>query len=179
MENFHLNYDLGKLIKEGEYYCYGCEYYSLLEHVENRMALLAFREEINSYAHVPARQELVVGLASREEIVVVDYNHFMLKRVVRLETPLRNLVSFCSASQEYLVLMPYENYIILYNLTAGNYCKLRGHKSFVANAAFSAKDGRIITAGMDHRICFSTLSAISPTSWIPVLKDTGNNIRIK
>lgn len=65
--------------------------------------------------------------------------------------------------------MPYENYIIVYNLATNTYCKLKGHKSFVANATFSSKDSKLISAGMDHRICFMNIKNISATNWIPMV----------
>lgn len=43
-DNFYLNYDINTVIKEGEYHCYGCDYYSALENSEYRMALIAFRD---------------------------------------------------------------------------------------------------------------------------------------
>jgi hypothetical protein len=178
MENFHVNYDINKVIKEGEYYCYGCEYYTMLEHAENKMAVVEFKEEVNSYANLPNRQEIVVGLASREEILVLDYSHFVLKSVIQLQIPLRNLSSFSRESQDYLILMPYENYAILFNLHAGKYCKLRGHKSFIANATYEPRADRIITAGMDHRICFIKVAGIPADSWLPVQRE-GERVKVK
>jgi hypothetical protein len=84
MENYHMNYDINKVFKEGEYYSYGCEYYTVLEHAESKMALVAFKEEVNSFVNLPNRQQIVVGLASKEEIVVLDYNHFVLKGIIQL-----------------------------------------------------------------------------------------------
>lgn len=66
LDNFHLNYDINKLIKDGDYYLYGCDYYSTLQYPENKQFLLAFKEEINSFANIAARKELIVSLASKE-----------------------------------------------------------------------------------------------------------------
>jgi len=83
-DHFYLNYDINTIIKEGEYHCYGCDYYSVLENAENRIALIAFRDEVNSYVNLPQKQELIVGLASKEEILVLDHGHFVLKGVIKL-----------------------------------------------------------------------------------------------
>lgn len=40
MANFHINYDINKVIKEGEYYCYGCQYYTVLEQPDNKIAVV-------------------------------------------------------------------------------------------------------------------------------------------
>lgn len=51
--------------------------------------------------------------------------------------PVRKLTSFSHKGQPYLALLPYENYIVLYSLATNTYCKLRGHKSFISNVAYS------------------------------------------
>lgn len=75
--------------------------------------------------------------------------------------------------------MPYENYIILFNLHTNKYCKMRGHKSFVGGVAYEGSSDRIITAGMDHRICFVKVGNIPAASWLPVQRDGENRVRVK
>lgn len=74
--------------------------------------------------------------------------------------------------------MPYENYIIIFNLHTNKYCKLRGHKSFIANATYEASADRIITAGMDHRICFMKVGNIFGASWLGVERE-GERMKVK
>lgn len=102
----------------------------------------------------------MVSLTSKEEVLLLDHQHFTLKAVIRLQIPLRNLGAFSHEGQECLVLMPYENHIVLYNLNNNTYCKMRGHRSYIAGVHYSPKDSRIITAGMDHCICFMKVGEI-------------------
>jgi hypothetical protein len=171
LENYHLNYDINKVVREGEFYSYGCDHYTALCHPESKTYLLAFREEINCFASLPARKELAVSLASREEVLILDYSYFVLKGRICLQIPLRNLTAFTRKGQEFLLLMPYENYLLAYNLSNDRYCKLRGHKSYIAAAAYHEGDDRIVTAGMDHRICFMKVANISESSWVAAVKE--------
>lgn len=43
MENYHMNYDINKLIKDADYHSYACDYYTMLENSESKIALLSFK----------------------------------------------------------------------------------------------------------------------------------------
>ena len=32
LENYHLNYDINKLVKESDVYLFGCDFYTMVEH---------------------------------------------------------------------------------------------------------------------------------------------------
>jgi hypothetical protein len=61
--------------------------------------------------------------------------------------------------------MFYENYVILLGMNSHRYCKLTGHRSFVANVGYSQKDEMVISAGMDHRISLVKMAAIKENNW--------------
>lgn len=99
--------------------------------------MLVFKDDISSFVILGARRELVVSLSSKEIVLIIDMTHFLLKGMIRPEMPVRKLTSFTHRDQPYLAMLPYENYIIIYSLANNTYCKLRGHKSFISNVAYS------------------------------------------
>ena len=99
--------------------------------------MLVFKDDISSFVILGAKRELVVSLSSKEVVLIIDMTHFLIKGMIRPEMPVRKLSSFSYKGQPYLALLPYENYIILYSLANNTYCKLRGHRSFISNVAYS------------------------------------------
>lgn len=131
------------------------------------MSLIAFKLEITTFMVLTERKELMVTFSSKETIFIIDLqNHFVVKSKIHTELPIRRLNYFEMASKPFLLLMPYENYLIVYSLASNSYCRLRGHKSFIANAIFNPQSERIITAGLDHQICLIKLASIKEESWI-------------
>lgn len=138
-----------------------------MEHPELATTLIAFKQEISSFVVVGERKELLVSFSCKESVFVIDLgNHFVVKSRIHTEMPIRRLNYFWSASQPFLLLMPYENFLIVYSLGSNSYCRLRGHKSFIASALFNQQSERIISAGMDHQICMTRLGSIKEESWI-------------
>ena len=43
MDNYHLNYDINKVIKDRQHFLFGCDYYTALEYPEINSALLLFK----------------------------------------------------------------------------------------------------------------------------------------
>lgn len=99
--------------------------------------MLVFKDDISSFVILGARRELVVSLSSKEIVLIIDMTHFLLKGMIRPEMPVRKLTSFTHRGHPCLTMLPYENYIIVYSLNNNTYCKLRGHKSFISNVAYS------------------------------------------
>jgi len=56
--------------------------------------------------------------------------------------------------------MFYDNYVVLYQLNTFRYCRLIGHRSFVANLTYNPQTSMVATGGMDHRISLVELKAI-------------------
>src|SRR5690242_12473075 len=83
---------------------------------------------------------------------------------------IRKLNFFTNNQDQYLAIMFYDNYVLIYDLNANKYCKLIGHRSFVANVAFDPQEQLIVSAGMDHRISLIRLSAIKETHWENVIQ---------
>ena len=53
--------------------------------------------------------------------------------------------------------MPYEDYVLIIDLNKNKFSKLNGHRCFIANAVVyqnNKKQSILLSAGMDHRICF-------------------------
>lgn len=78
---------------------------------------------------------------------------------------IRKLNYFTDNHKEYLVIMFYDNYVVIYDIKDERYCKLVGHRSFIANIGFDQIEKMIVTAGMDHRICLCRINAIKETYW--------------
>jgi WD40 repeat protein len=74
---------------------------------------------------------------------------------------IRRLACFSHQEEEYLGIMFYDNYVVLYQLASNRYCKLTGHRSYVGNLTYNAKGGMVVTGGMDHRISLVELAKIS------------------
>ena len=49
---------------------------------------------------------------------------------------IRKLNYFTDNHKEYLVIMFYDNYVVIYDIKDERYCKLVGHRSFIANIGF-------------------------------------------
>ncbi len=61
---------------------------------ELAMTLIAFRSEISSFTPLSEKKELVVALSAKEVILVIDFNHFVVKSRITTEMPMRRLSSF-------------------------------------------------------------------------------------
>jgi hypothetical protein len=51
---------------------------------------------------------------------------------------IRKLNFFDHLDQCFLALMVYDNYVVLYDLNTQRYCKLTGHRSFIANVQYDS-----------------------------------------
>ena len=99
-------------------------------------------------------------------ILLIDTDKLTLKRKIATELNIRRLNYFEHQEQSFLILMPYENYIMLYELKSGKYCKLIGHRSFIAHAIYNKEHQMIVTAGMDHRISLVRMNVLKENHWI-------------
>lgn len=173
-----MNYDANKPIKDGEISLYGCEYYTYFGHPESKIFFLCFKEEVNSYANILSRKEIAVSLTSKEQVLLIDHTHFALKTVISLQIPIRNITTFFHEEKDYLAILPYENHFIIYNLANNRYCKMRGHRSYVASVHYNSAKGRITTAGMDHCMCFMKIAEIEQESWVNAQKGANQTITV-
>ena len=79
---------------------------------------------------------------------------------------IRRLNYFTDNTQrQYLAIMLYDNYVVIFDLKANKYCKLIGHRSFVSNIGFDSSQQMIVTAGTDHRISLCRLAVIKENYW--------------
>ena len=70
-------------------------------------------------------------------ILLIDTTKFVLHSKISTEMSIRRLNFFVHREEEYLSIMFYDNYVVLYELNSEKYCKITGHRSFVANTAYS------------------------------------------
>lgn len=73
---------------------------------------------------------------------------------------IRRLSCFTYNQDQYIAIMVYDNYVFLYNVDANKFCKLMGHRSFVATVAFDQQEQMLVSAGMDHRISLVQIGKI-------------------
>ncbi len=82
------------------------------------------------------------------------------------EDPIRKIVEFKLGLTSYLVVMSFEDFVLLINLVDNTYCKIIGHKSYVSNSIVEkTPEPIIITCGMDHRIGIIRFQKINPSLW--------------
>jgi len=79
---------------------------------------------------------------------------------INMSMPIRKTNYFNIDNQQFLLVMPYEDYLWVIDLTRQKYIKLIAHKCFVADSLLlkTAKNKIIVFSfGMDHRLCFQHL----------------------
>lgn len=81
----------------------------------------------------------------------------MVKTKIKTEMTIRKINFFNHLNRTYLAIMVYDNYLILYDLMQQKYCKLIGHRSFIANILYDKVEKMLVSAGMDHRISLNKL----------------------
>ena len=77
-----------------------------------------------------------------------------------MSMPIRKTNYFNIDNQQFLLVMPYEDYLWIIDLTRQKYIKLIAHRCFVADSLLiKTRKNKIIvfSCGMDHRLCFQPL----------------------
>ena len=177
-EAFAKRFKLDTLVQEtNNILLYGCQYYYSLKDYESKISILMMNEDTTSYLVTEDGSEILVALSTKEVILVINAENFALKGTIQTEMPIRKLSTFVLDKQEYLFILPYENYVLLLNRHQAKYCKLSGHRSYVGNAIYGTSLGKLVTAGMDHRISTMAMTDIKEENWLPV-KITGSTTEL-
>ena len=151
---------------------FGCEYYYGIKDKNKKIGLIKFNNEVSSFEFLSEkRNELAVSLSTKQTILIIDLNRFILKEKITTQMSLRSLYFFTYKQQEFLTIMFYDNYIILYQLNSHRFIKLIGHRSFVANVGFHRRQEMLVTGGMDHRISLVKLPSIKENQWSKAVID--------
>lgn len=79
---------------------------------------------------------------------------------------IRRLSCFTHCKDQYIAIMVYDNYVLLYNVDGNKFCKLTGHRSFVATALLDEQEQMVVSAGMDHRISLVGIDKIKESNWV-------------
>lgn len=89
---------------------------------------------------------------------------------------IRRLSCFTYLEDQYIAIMVYDNYVILYNADKNKYCKLIGHRSFVADVKFDDQEKMLVSAGMDHRISLLRIENVKENNWSYLEKGDKNKM---
>lgn len=92
---------------------------------------------------------------------------------IKMTMPIRKMNHYNYVEGQFLSIMPYEDYVILVDLTRLKYAKIVGHRCFIANSVIYKNDFNslvFLSGGMDHRICFDKIDDIKGWNFLLPLK---------
>ncbi len=90
-----------------------------------------------SYIFLPGnRKDIAVALGSKETILFIETAKYNIFRKIKTEMTIRRLGVFQHKSDYFLIILVYADHALVYNLLTNRYCKLVGHKSFLAGILY-------------------------------------------